>query len=138
MKECTTHHHACDCREARIAELIGAQRLLWALDTPDDPERMSAAKDRHRRAFLAVEAMYAPVPPSITGTRNGTTFTELQHAVDAVEKTPRLYTAEEVRAAVLAEREEIAGLVSALGCIRKGIHEVVREIRSRPAPEVER
>ena len=21
MKECTTHHHACDCREAKFAEL---------------------------------------------------------------------------------------------------------------------
>jgi len=22
MKECTTHHHACDCREARVAKLV--------------------------------------------------------------------------------------------------------------------
>lgn len=55
---CVTHHHACDCREARIRELIGAQRALWIAEG-EHPDEYAAAKDRHRKAFLAVEAMYA-------------------------------------------------------------------------------
>lgn len=29
MRECTTHHHACDCREAAFAEMAAA--LKWAI-----------------------------------------------------------------------------------------------------------
>ena len=36
MKACITHHHACDCREAKFAELVKAadrlSRAFWKLD----------------------------------------------------------------------------------------------------------
>jgi hypothetical protein len=28
MKKCITHHHACDCREARVEKLVEALELL--------------------------------------------------------------------------------------------------------------
>ena len=29
MSECTTHHHACDCREQMFAEIKEQRRILW-------------------------------------------------------------------------------------------------------------
>jgi len=28
-KECATHHHACDCREQKFAEMAAENRRLW-------------------------------------------------------------------------------------------------------------
>ena len=37
MKKCVTHHHACDCREARFAELEAEnQRLREAIQEHKD------------------------------------------------------------------------------------------------------
>ena len=37
-KGCTTHHYACDCREARFAEMEKALRLLLQAQPENDPD----------------------------------------------------------------------------------------------------
>jgi hypothetical protein len=57
MMPCTTHHHACDCREAKlrtlvIAALNGASTLDWIKNTPGIQPHM------HDEAVAHVEAIY--------------------------------------------------------------------------------
>ena len=48
-KECTTHHHACDCREAKFKELEQENAALReALVNADELERYSGS-DGHRQ-----------------------------------------------------------------------------------------
>lgn len=76
MKECATHHHACDCREEKMRELAEAAYFLahtyWQLDrygyigTADDPERRRAQEYRDmglrymKQVRAAHEALYGP------------------------------------------------------------------------------
>lgn len=36
MSDCTTHHHACECRESKIAELVRALEFYADKDNWDD------------------------------------------------------------------------------------------------------
>ena len=55
MTRCTTHHHACDCREAKFAELEAENKVLLSSDRVKELEAenkrlLGAAKTIWRRS----------------------------------------------------------------------------------------
>jgi len=55
-KECTTHHYACDCREAKIQRLIKAARKYRLI--PHNIDQRIADEKEFSEALHEVEAMY--------------------------------------------------------------------------------
>lgn len=56
MKDCTTHHKACDCREKAIGELI-RDLMELALDNRLDEDERSFFDPAHRYVELRNEAV---------------------------------------------------------------------------------
>jgi predicted transcriptional regulator len=47
MRECVSHHHACDCREAQFAEIKAERDSLRALLTQCAPHVLASAEAEH-------------------------------------------------------------------------------------------
>lgn len=57
VRECTTHHHACDCREAKFAAFVEAADICCELTRyiPLDTGREISMNKRHEQAHAARE-----------------------------------------------------------------------------------
>lgn len=53
MKECITHHHACDCREAKFAEMESENVLLGLQNAELERENAALRADKERLDWMS-------------------------------------------------------------------------------------
>lgn len=96
MKECTTHHYACDCREAKFAELE-SENILSALTLKAETKRIQELErenaalwaDKERLDWLGKESSAKFYEGACVWRINGDQRTEgdtLRDAIDAARK----------------------------------------------------